>query len=29
LLEQRIRELVNRFTEFIKQPDPETLPPTL
>ena len=29
LLEQRISELENRSTEIKKQPDPETLPPTL
>ena len=27
--EQRISELENRSTEIKKQPDPETLPPTL
>ncbi|MFP1455772.1 ubiquinone biosynthesis accessory factor UbiK [Escherichia coli] len=29
LLEQRISELENRHTEIKKQPDPETIPPTL
>lgn len=29
LLEQRMSELENRSTEIKKQPDPETLPPTL
>ncbi len=28
-LEQRMSELENRSTEIKKQPDPETLPPTL